>query len=116
VTGAICLDILKDQWSPAFTLKTALLSVRALLTAAEPDDPQDGVVANQYKSNYAEFERTARFWTESYAMEAGAGAGGVVDAAVAQLTAMGFSASAAKSALLAANGNVERACNALIMG
>ena len=39
-TGAICLDILKDNWSPALTIKTALLSVQALLTAAEPDDPQ----------------------------------------------------------------------------
>lgn len=46
-SGAICLDILKDQWSPALTLKTALLSVQALLSAPEPDDPQDAVVAQQ---------------------------------------------------------------------
>jgi ubiquitin-conjugating enzyme (huntingtin interacting protein 2) len=39
-TGAICLDILKDNWSPAFTIKVALLSVQALLTAPEPNDPQ----------------------------------------------------------------------------
>ena len=46
-SGAICLDILKDQWSPALTLKTALLSIQALLSAPEPDDPQDAVVAQQ---------------------------------------------------------------------
>jgi len=38
--GAICLDILKDQWSPALTLKTALLSLQALLASPEPNDPQ----------------------------------------------------------------------------
>ena len=38
--GAICLDILKDQWSPALTLKTALLSLQALLSSPQPDDPQ----------------------------------------------------------------------------
>ena len=38
--GAICLDILKDQWSPALTLKTALLSLQALLSSPAPDDPQ----------------------------------------------------------------------------
>lgn len=45
--GAICLDILKDQWSPALTLKTALLSLQALLSAPAPNDPQDAVVAKQ---------------------------------------------------------------------
>ena len=38
--GAICLDILKDAWSPALTLKTVLLSIQALLTSPEPSDPQ----------------------------------------------------------------------------
>ena len=47
VTGAICLDILKDQWAAAMTLRTVLLSLQALLSAAEPDDPQDAVVAKQ---------------------------------------------------------------------
>ncbi len=91
VTGAICLDILKDQWwvliindhdrfslfpqlllyflsgslfytlssSPLYCVFTScaqgccydsansLLSLQALLAAAEPDDPQDAVVANQ---------------------------------------------------------------------
>lgn len=39
-TGAICLDILKDQWSPALTIKTAMLSLQALLCSPEPNDPQ----------------------------------------------------------------------------
>ncbi|KAJ0261836.1 Ubiquitin-conjugating enzyme E2 27 [Hirschfeldia incana] len=47
-SGAICLDVLKDQWSPALTLKTALVSVQALLSAPEPKDPQDAVVAEQF--------------------------------------------------------------------
>lgn len=47
--GAICLDIIKkgpdSAWSPALTIKTALLSLQALLSAPEPNDPQDAEVA-----------------------------------------------------------------------
>ena len=37
--GAICLDILKNEWTPALTIRTALISLQALLCAPEPDDP-----------------------------------------------------------------------------
>lgn len=67
VTGAICLDILKDQWAAAMTLRTVLLSLQALLTAPEPDDPQDAVVARQYISNFEMFKATARHWAAVHA-------------------------------------------------
>jgi ubiquitin-conjugating enzyme (huntingtin interacting protein 2) len=61
VTGAICLDILKNEWTPALTIRTALISLQALLCAPEPNDPQDAEVAKQYKTNRKLFETTARY-------------------------------------------------------
>ena len=67
VTGAICLDILKDQWAAAMTLRTVLLSLQALLAAPEPNDPQDAVVARQYMDNPSIFRKTARHWANVHA-------------------------------------------------
>ncbi|GLJ45824.1 hypothetical protein SUGI_0964290 [Cryptomeria japonica] len=84
--GAICLDILKDQWSPALTLKTALLSLQALLSAPEPSDPQDAVVAQQYLRDYPTFLGTARYWTETFAKQTSLG----MEEKVQKLVEMGF--------------------------
>uniref|UniRef100_A0A6Q2YUH4 Ubiquitin-conjugating enzyme E2Nb n=1 Tax=Esox lucius TaxID=8010 RepID=A0A6Q2YUH4_ESOLU len=65
--GRICLDILKDKWSPALQIRTVLLSIQALLSAPNPDDPLANDVAEQWKSNEAQAIETARTWTRLYA-------------------------------------------------
>lgn len=102
-------DILKDQWSPALTIKTALLSLQALLCSPEPDDPQDAEVAKMYKTNIEEFNKTAKFWTDSYAKEKSS-----VDDAVNRVCEMGFSAEDARAALERTGWDESAAVNSLL--
>jgi len=107
VTGAICLDILKDQWAAAMSLRTVLLSLQALLAAAEPDDPQDAVVAKQYKENRDLFKRTACHWANVYA--GGKTRDQDLENKVNQLIQMDFDKHKALVALSTHNWDVERA-------
>lgn len=67
--GRICLDILKDKWSPALQIRTVLLSIQALLSAPNPDDPLANDVAELWKVNEIEAIRNAKEWTRMYAIE-----------------------------------------------
>lgn len=111
VTGAICLDILKDQWAAAMTLRTVLLSLQALLAAAEPDDPQDAVVARQFKENPEMFKLTAQHWAQVYA-------GGPkhfpdFDAKIKRLLDMGVEEHRARVALSSYSWDLEKATEAI---
>jgi ubiquitin-conjugating enzyme (huntingtin interacting protein 2) len=133
-TGAICLDILKDAWSPALTIKTALVSLQALLSAPEPNDPQarhprptvssnntcphrslqDAEVATQYKRDNKGWQATAKYWTEAHAMPKKASSATAEEEKVATLVSMGFPREDALRALRTKAGNLEAALEKLV--
>ena len=109
VTGAICLDILKNEWTPALTIRTALISLQALMCEPVPNDPQDAVVAKQYMSDIKLFNQTAKHWVEEYANPER-----TLLKKVKELTDMGFSEQQAREALQKNNEDLEKAINYLV--
>ena len=59
-SGAICLDILKDQWSPSMTIEKAMVSLQLLLGEPNTDDPLNLEAATLYQENKEEFGRRAK--------------------------------------------------------
>ena len=109
VTGAICLDILKNEWTPALTIRTALISLQALMCNPVPDDPQDAQVASQYKTDIKLFNETAKFWTDEYANPKK-----VINKKLQKLVDMGFDGTKALAALTKTGMDEEKAINILL--
>jgi len=65
--GRICLDILKEKWSPALQIRTVLLSIQALLSKPNPEDPLANDVAEHWKRDEKDAIKKAQEWTQRYA-------------------------------------------------
>lgn len=67
--GDICLDILKDAWTPILNITKVLLSVCSLLSDPNPDDPLEKSIALQYIKDRDKYNRMARNHTYTHAIE-----------------------------------------------
>ena len=107
VTGVICLDILSGEWAAVLTLRTVMISLQALLSAAEPDDPLDAVVAKQYKETPNLYKQTARHWANVFA--GGPNREIELEEKIEHLKSMGFKEESARIALSNHSWNIEKA-------
>ena len=55
--GNICIDILKEAWSPSLQLSSVLLSISTLLDNPNVDDPLAPTAANMYKNDIENYNK-----------------------------------------------------------
>ncbi len=66
--GRICVDILKNNWSPALQIRSVLISIQSLLSEPNIDDPLDPIIGTHWKNNKNDAIIKAQNMTNLYAI------------------------------------------------
>ena len=59
-SGAICLDTLQDQWSPAISVTALLTAIRSLLDSPNPDSPANIAASDMFVQDRVAYYRMVR--------------------------------------------------------
>lgn len=65
--GKICLDILKDKWTPAINIVKVVISILALMSEPNPSDPLNNKAADLWINDKEEAIRIAKEYVMLYA-------------------------------------------------
>lgn len=68
-SGGVCLEILKNAWSPARTLAKVLDALYDLLVTPNCDDPLDAAAAAEFVADRAAFDAKASELVRKHATE-----------------------------------------------
>jgi ubiquitin-conjugating enzyme E2 D/E len=63
----ICIDILQDHWTSAYTISQIMLSISSLLTDPNPSSPMNRESAKLWETNKEEYNRVVKQWVKKYA-------------------------------------------------
>lgn len=58
--GAICLDILQNQWSPIYDVAAILTSIQSLLSDPNPNSPANSEAAKLFVEDRREYNRRVK--------------------------------------------------------
>jgi ubiquitin-conjugating enzyme E2 D/E len=65
--GNVCLDILKNKWTPSYSFIQVFLSLSALLQTPNPDSPLDANIADIYIRDTNNYKKTVKEYVEKHA-------------------------------------------------
>lgn len=69
--GKICMDFLRSDWKPSFSIGYILMAISSLMHTPNVENPADPDIANMYLNNNEEFVRIATEWTRDHALKPG---------------------------------------------